>query len=468
MKKEFAQWYQDVIFDAELVDSSPVRGCFIIRPYGYAIWQKIQKILDQEISKLGAQNAYFPLLIPQSFFKKEAEHIEGFSPELAVVTHAGGKKLEEPLIIRPTSETIIFDAFSRWIKSWRDLPYKINQWANVVRWEMRSRAFLRTTEFLWQEGHTAHKTKDEAKKMAQAAIKMYKNFLEEVAAIPTISGLKTENEKFAGAEATYTIEGYMQDGKALQLCTSHVLSKGFVSSFDIKFQDENGEMVTPTCTSWGITTRVIGALIMVHGDEKGLILPPKLAPIQLVIVPIFKKGNKDKILSAAETLKNKFEKLGYSVVVDKDEQKTPGTKFYHWEVRGVPLRVELGERDIEKGGFVVVSRLEKEKRFLEIGMEEEVVKILSDIQAKLFKQAYNRLASDWHSSDFIERFGPLIVKNNGFYEVGWCGNEKCELELKKYHATIRCILDNKDGANNKLCMTCKKQAKYVVLVAKAY
>ena len=297
IKKDFPQWYQDVIYQAELVDSSPTPGCFVICPYGYAIWEEIQKNLDARIKKLGAKNAYFPLLIPESFLKKEAEHVEGFAPEVAVVTHAGGKKLEEPFVIRPTSETMMYHMFAKWITSWRDLPLKINQWANVVRWEMRPRAFLRTREFLWHEGHTAHATRDEAVKMAEQEIAMYKDFVENVLAIPVIPGVKSASERFAGAEETYCIEALMQDGKALQFGTSHLLAHSFPKSFGLEFQDKDGNVKVPYCTSFGVATRMIGGIVMQHGDENGLIIPPNVAPIQVVIVPIFRKDEeKEKVL----------------------------------------------------------------------------------------------------------------------------------------------------------------------------
>jgi prolyl-tRNA synthetase len=317
IKQDFPGWYQDVIFQAELVDVSPTRGSMVMRPYGYAIWENIQKVLDQKIKSLGAQNAYFPLLIPESFLKKEAEHVEGFAPEVAVVTHAGGKKLEEPLVLRPTSETIIYHMFARWIHSWRDLPLKINQWANVIRWEMRPRPFLRTTEFLWQEGHTAHASHEEALEMALAAREMYKDFVENYLAIPIITGVKSESERFAGAQETFCIEAIMPDGKGLQMGTSHLLAQSFPESFDIKFQDKDGAIKTPSCSSWGVSTRMIGGLIMSHGDENGLILPPKIAPTQVVVVPIYRdKEQKSIIMEKIDQIKAKFNSENIRFIVD--------------------------------------------------------------------------------------------------------------------------------------------------------
>jgi len=371
IKKDFAGWYQDVIFESELVDSAPTRGCFVIRPYGYSIWENIKKILDKKIKELGADNAYFPLLIPESFLKKEAEHVEGFAPEVAVVTHAGGKKLNEPLVVRPTSETIIYYMFAKWIKSWRDLPLNINQWANIVRWEMRPRAFLRTTEFLWQEGHTAHATKGEAIEMAIAARDMYKDFMENFLAIPVIAGKKTDSEKFAGAEETYCLEAIMPDGKGLQMGTTHLLSHEFPKSFDIEFQDKEGKMQTPYCSSWGVSTRMMGGLIMSHGDEKGLVIPPNIAPVQVVIIPIFKNENeKSGVMAVVKTIEEKLNNIAIRVETDNDFSSSPGSRFYKSELKGIPLRIEIGPKDIEKNQVVLANRIEadksKKKKFVNI------------------------------------------------------------------------------------------------------
>lgn len=332
----FSDWYNEVVAKAELAEHGPVRGTMVIRPYGYEIWENIQKILDHKIKEAGVKNASFPLLIPESFLKKEAKHIEGFSPELAVVTHAGGKELDEPLVVRPTSETVIHYMFSKWIKSWRDLPLKINQWANVVRWELRPRPFLRTTEFLWQEGHTAHETKEGAEAEAEAAMDRYVDFVQKYLAIPVIVGDKSQSEKFAGADRTITYEAFMPDGRALQMGTSHILSQTFAEAFEIKFQNREGKEEHPYLTSWGATTRLIGATIMVHGDNKGLVLPPMIAPIQVVIVPILREDSKKEVLEVAHAIKNSLLMDGVRVYIDDREERTPGNKFYEWELKGVP------------------------------------------------------------------------------------------------------------------------------------
>ncbi|MBD3273601.1 proline--tRNA ligase [Candidatus Dependentiae bacterium] len=471
INKEFAKWYQDVLELSEFVDQSPVRGCFVLRPYSYSLWENIQKVLDEKIKETGTKNAYFPIFIPESFLKKEKKHVEGFSPELAVVTHAGGKKLEEPLVVRPTSETIIYSMFAKWIKSWRDLPLKINQWANVVRWEMRTRPFLRTIEFLWQEGHTAHSSKEEAIKFAEKILNLYKNFVQDYLAIPVIAGLKSESEMFAGADKTYTIEGLMHDGKALQMCTSHVLAHSFSKSFDIKYQDKNGKLESPYCTSWGATTRLIGAIIMSHGDQRGLVMPPKIAPIQVIIIPIFKDENdKTKVLDQSKKIKKILELKNIRVDIDEDDQSTPGSKFFKWELKGVPIRIEIGPKDIEKKQIVLVNRIEEDKNlkksFVKIDkVDFEVENLLEKIQKSLFFNAKKRLENNLYKVQFIEDFGARLEKNNGFYQTGWCGSSECEKKLKDYKGTIRCLLQSKE---NDSCFFCKKSSKTDVLVAKAY
>lgn len=471
INKDFAQWYQDVLESTQLVDQSPVKGCFVLRPYGYSIWENIQKTLDKKIKETGTKNAYFPLFIPESFLKKEAKHVEGFSPELAVVTYAGGKKLEEPLVVRPTSETMIYYMFERWIKSWRDLPLKINQWANVVRWELRTRPFLRTTEFLWQEGHTAHLAKDKANKFAQEILQMYKKFIQNYLAIPAITGIKSESERFAGADITYTIESLMQDGKALQMVTSHVLAHSFSKSFDIKFQDKDGNLDSPYCTSWGATTRLIGALIMTHGDQQGLIIPPKIAPTQVVIVPIYRKPEEKKlVLKKVNKIRKRLKDNGIRVFVDNDDQERPGSKFFKWEQKGVPLRLEIGPKDIEKNSVVLANRIEQDKsKNKSIVPLENIVDsikvLLEDIQKNLFEKAKVRLEKSWKKAEKLVDFGKILEKENGLYQVGWCGSAECEAKLKKYKGSIRCLLDTK---NNKTCFACLKSSKTDVLVAKAY
>ena len=389
INKDFSEWYNEVVFKAELVDHGPVRGTMVIRPYGYEIWENIQKILDHRIKECGTKNASFPLLIPESFLKKEASHVEGFSPELAVVTHAGGKKLDEPLVVRPTSETIMHHMFAKWIKSWRDLPLKINQWASVVRWEMRSRPFLRTTEFLWQEGHTAHATKEDAVAEAEMMMNEFVNFAQQYLAIPVTVGNKSESERFAGADRTITFEAIMPDGKALQMGTSHLLSQNFAVAFDIKFQNKNGKEEYVHLTSWcGATTRLIGATVMMHGDQNGLILPPMIAPIQVVIVPILKADSKEAVLNAAHKIKDSLTKDGIRVYIDDREEKSPGNKFFEWELKGVPLRIELGPKDLEKNMAILVNRLDGHKQDIAIvDIAKAVEKDMIEFQETLFQRA---------------------------------------------------------------------------------
>lgn len=463
----FQDWYNEIIYQAELVDQSPVRGSVVIRPYGYAIWELIKDDLNQRIIKTGHQNAAFPLLIPESFLKKEAEHVEGFAPELAVVTHAGGKTLEEPLVIRPTSETMIHYMFARWIKSWRDLPLKINQWANIVRWEMRTRPFLRTTEFFWQEGHTAHDTKEEAHDEVMTMLKEYVDLAHSVLAIPVVTGLKSESEKFPGAEKTYTFEGFMPDGKALQMGTSHLLSQNFAKAFDMKFQNKQEQIAYPYLTSWGATTRLIGAVVMVHGDDRGLVLPPKVAPIQAVIVPILKKGADNKeVIQASEAMAEQLKGAGMRVLVDADDTKTPGAKFYYWEMKGVPVRIEIGPRDLKEGVAIVVDRLGLAKSTVPLGdMVTHVSQLLETIQKTMLERATQKRDALWFKEAKLAEFGKKLKSQNGFYQTGWCGDAACEGQLKEYQATIRCLLDEKQFDQ---CFACTKPSKQDVLVAKAY
>ena len=466
IKTNFPEWYQEIVYKAELADQAPVRGTIVILPYGNSIWEKIKKILDDRIKETGHQNAIFPLLIPESFLKKEAEHVEGFAPELAIVTHAGGKKLEEPLAVRPTSETMIHYMFARWIKSYRDLPLKINQWANVVRWEKRSRAFLRTTEFFWQEGHTAHATKQEALDETLMMLDEYINLAQNYLAIPVIKGRKSKSEQFAGAEATYTFEAFLMDGKALQMGTSHLLSQSFAKSFDMKYQDQEGKLAYPYLTSWGVTTRLVGALIGSHGDDKGLILPPKIAPIQVVIVPILRKDSKQKVLDYVINLGKELKNAGIAVQVDIDEHKTPGAKFYEWELKGVPVRIEIGPRDIDQGVAVVANRLTHEKK--SIAITELVAKIpvmLDEIQEQLFKAAQKRYERMWHKVEKLSTFAKSLEKQHGIYQTGWCESLECEKMLKKHSATIRCVLDSDELQE---CFNCENKSIADVIVAKSY
>ena len=465
INKDFAQWYQDIIYAAELVDESPVRGCYVIRPYGWKMWELIRNHLDERIQAAGHQNAAFPLLIPESFFKREAEHVEGFSPELAVVTHAGGKELEEPLVVRPTSETTIHHSFARWIKSWRDLPLKINQWANVVRWEKRPRPFLRTTEFFWQEGHTAHETLESAQEEALLMFNEYVTFIQGELAIPVIVGQKSESEKFAGADKTYSVEAIMPDGKALQMCTSHLLSQNFAKAFNITFQDRDKQQAFPHLTSWGITTRVIGALIMMHGDQKGLVLPPAVAPIQIIIIPIYRNEEEKELVHAQyDFIKTALN--GFRISLDEDMSKTPGAKFYHWEMRGVPIRLEIGKKDVEAKRVILVNRVTGEK--IEAPFEkltEIVQKILDDIYKELYTAARKKMDSNVFVETKLTEFGPKMAEEGGAYITGWCQSQDCEQQLKNYKAFTRCLLETQKISH---CFHCGKPSVRDVLVAKAY
>jgi len=467
IKSSFSDWYNEVIYQAELVDLSPVRGCMVVRPYGNALWENIKGRLDHRIKETGHENALFPLFIPQSFLTKEAEHVEGFSPELAVVTHAGGKQLEEPLVVRPTSETMIHYMFAKWLTSWRDLPLKINQWANVVRWEMRPRPFLRTTEFFWQEGHTAHETLEEAQEEVQIMLQEYFDLARDYLAIPVVKGKKSEGEKFPGADATYTIEGLMQDGKALQMATSHAISQNFAKAFEMTYQDREGKLAYPYLTSWGAATRLVGAVVMVHGDEKGLVMPPKVAPLQVVIVPIVKKGaDNDAVLQAADKIKDGLLASRISVFVDADETKSPGAKFYKWEQRGVPIRIEVGPRDVQNNQAMVVDRLGLDKKAVTLqDTTTYVVDQLELIQKTMFERAQKRLQTQWHQADKLADFGKKMSKEGGFYQTGWCQSEDCEKPLKEYQGTIRCLLEDKKHTH---CFNCGKESVTDILVAKAY
>ncbi len=386
---------------------------------------------------------------------------------MAVVTHAGGKELEEPLVIRPTSETIIHYMFARWIKSWRDLPLKINQWANVVRWELRSRPFLRTTEFFWQEGHTAHATEKEAHEEVVKMLQEYVDLATNVLAIPVVTGLKSESEKFPGAQKTYTFEGLMPDGKALQMGTSHLLSQSFAHAFDMKYQDQEEKIAYPYLTSWGATTRLVGAVIMAHGDQKGLVLPPKVAPVQVIIIPILKAGtDTSALLERVETIVKELKRNGVRAHADIDASKTPGAKFYHWEMRGVPLRIEIGPRDMEKGGVMVADRLGITKEFVPFAqLQSWVKKQLAMLQEELYNRALKKRDAQWHIGNKLASFGKDLEEKGGFYQTGWCGELSCEEQLKNYKATTRCLLEEKKA---KQCFNCDKTSRQDVLVARAY
>jgi prolyl-tRNA synthetase len=467
IKENFSDWYLETIYQAELVDQSPVRGCMVLRPYGNAVWENIKAILDARIRATGHENAVFPLLIPQSFLTKEANHVKGFAPEVAVVTHAGGSELEEPLVVRPTSETMIHYMFARWIHSWRDLPMKINQWGSVIRWEMRTRPFLRTTEFMWQEGHTAHETAQEADDEAQMMLQEYVNLVQNYLAVPAVAGQKSEQEQFPGADKTLTFESLMPDGKALQMGTSHRISQNFAQAFNITYQDRDGNVSYPHLTSWGLTTRVIGAMIMTHGDAKGLVMPPKIAPTQVVIIPILKVGaNNDVILAMAQQICNELTQHGIRVVLDADDTKSPGVKFYKWELKGIPVRIEIGPRDFEQRQVVVVDRLGLEKMAIAIEqIEKHLVALLERIQSELLERATLRLKENWHHAKQLTDFAPRLAEQGGFYQVGWCRDSACEHALKEHQATIRCLVSEH---TQKTCFHCGKASLGDILVAKSY
>lgn len=468
-EEDYSRWYTDVIAAAELADYSPIKGCMVIRPNGFSLWENMQRVLDGMFKETGHENAYFPLFIPESFLKKEAEHVEGFSPECAVVTHGGGKKLEEPLIVRPTSETIIWAMFKKWIMSYRDLPILINQWCNVVRWEMRTRLFLRTSEFLWQEGHTAHATEEECQEETLKMLDVYKTFAEEYMAIPVIAGTKTEKEKFAGAKTTYTIEAMMQDKRALQAGTSHNLGQNFAKAFDVTFQDQDGKRDYVWATSWGVSTRLIGALIMTHGDNKGIIIPPKLAPAQMVIVPIF---NQEKDLNASvsfyEELKEKAKNL-FTMKFDDRKEYSPGWKYYNWEQKGVPLRMEIGPRDIAKKQVVLVRRDTGEKIFSPMdNIVETTKKVLDEIQKNLFEKAKRFREENSFKADSYDELKKIVSDKGGFVHAHWCGSVDCEDKVQEEtKATIRCIPLESDEEKGS-CILCENESKKRVIFAKSY
>jgi prolyl-tRNA synthetase len=466
--QDFAKWYVDIVTNAKLADYSPVKGCMVIRPNGYAIWEKIQKQLDNMFKETGHVNAYFPLFIPESFLKKEAEHVEGFAPECAVVTHGGGKKLEEPLVIRPTSETIINAMFSKWIQSYRDLPLLINQWANVVRWEMRTKLFLRTTEFLWQEGHTCHATEAEAREETLKMLSVYKKFAEEYMAIPVIDGIKTESEKFAGAVDTYCIEMLMQDGRALQGGTSHLLGQNFSKAFGTKFLSKEGKQEYVWQTSWGVSTRLVGALIMCHSDDKGLVMPPKLAPLQCVIIPIFKKDfDSSKLLEKANQLRDEL-KPYLSVKVDDADNNSPGFKFHEYEIQGVPVRVEFGPKDFENNVFTIARRDTGEKKSVPVDQAAELIRsLMDDIQKSLFEKAKKYLEDRTSSIDDYEEF-KTRCEDGGMFLLHWCGERACEDKIKTdTKATIRCIsFDSKEEKG--LCIACGKPSERRIHFARSH
>ncbi len=467
--QDYSRWYTDVVLQAPLADYAPVKGCMVIRPLGMALWENMRDALDAMFKATGHENAYFPLFVPESFMKKESDHVEGFAPQCAVVTHGGGRELEEKLYIRPTSETIIHSMYAKWIQSYRDLPILINQWCNIVRWEMRTRLFLRTLEFLWQEGHTAHATEAEAVEETLKILDIYDRFAREWMAIPTVKGIKTDAEKFAGAVRTYCIEALMQDNKALQAGTSHHLGQNFSKAFDVKYQSETGDWLHVWNTSWGVSTRLVGAVVMAHGDDSGLVLPPKLAPVQVAIVPIFKGDERIRIVEAAAGIKKTLQACGIRVKLDDRDGLRPGFKFAEWELKGVPLRLELGPRDLDAGQVTAVKRHNREKKPLPIpSLDRAVPPLLDEIQKDLFDAALQRRdAATFLVNDYAE-FQRVLESTGGFLRAHWCGSPECETKVKgETKATIRCIpleAPTETGA----CIICGKASTRRVHFARAY
>lgn len=469
--EDFSEWYVDVVRKAELADYTNLKGCMVIKPYGFELWENIREALDKRIKATGHKNAYFPLFVPESLLKKEAEHVEGFAPQVAWVTMGGDEELEERLAIRPTSEAIICSIYAKWIQSYRDLPVLINQWANVVRWEKVTRLFLRTTEFLWQEGHTCHRTEEEAEEETLKMLGVYREFMETELALATITGRKTESEKFAGALRTYCVEALMGDGKALQAGTSHNLGQHFARVFDIKFLDEDQKEKYVWQTSWGVSTRLIGAVVMAHGDDYGLQLPPRIAPIQAVIVPIFFGSGKDVVRQKAEEIAAQLKASGIRVEADLREVYTPGWKFNFWELKGVPLRIEVGPRDIQQQKVVVVRRDTREKiNVAETELVDKLQSLLVDYQAALLNRSKAFVKENTHHIDNYEEFKQVIEEKRGFIVSPWCGNSACEEKIKEEtKATIRCIpLDDEREPLGKRCIACNTPAQWRVYFARAY
>lgn len=466
MDADFAQWYTDIVKKADLVDYSSIRGCMIIRPYGYAIWENIQKNLDAKFKETGHENVYMPMFIPESLLQKEKDHVEGFAPEVAWVTHGGQEELTEKLCVRPTSETLFCDHYANIIQSYRDLPKLYNQWCSVVRWEKTTRPFLRTVEFLWQEGHTAHATAEEAQEETIKMLNVYADFCENVLAIPVIKGQKTEKEKFAGANSTYTIESLMHDGKALQSGTSHNFGDGFAKAFGIQYTDQNNQLQYVHQTSWGVSTRLIGGLIMVHGDDNGLVLPPKIAPIQVIVIPV--SQHKEGVLEKAYAIKDRLAAVGIRVRID-DSDKMPGWKYSEYEMKGVPVRLEIGPKDIEKNQAVLVTRVSREKIFVSLDdLETKVSETLDKVQKELYNKALEMRNSKTYTALELEEFERIIKETPGFIKAMWCGERQCEDTIKeKTAATARCIPFEQENISDK-CVCCAKEAKHMVYWAKAY
>lgn len=467
--EDFSRWYLDVVRRAELADYSPVKGCMVIRPYGYAIWELLQQQLDRRFKATGHVNAYFPLFIPESLLLREAEHVEGFAPQVAWVTKGGTEVLEEPLVVRPTSEAIIGTMYAKWIRSWRDLPVLVNQWANVVRWEKVTRPFLRTTEFLWQEGHTAHETEDEAQDETLKILALYKEFCENVLAMPVVEGQKSESEKFAGASKTYSIEALMGDGRALQAGTSHNLGQNFARAFGIQFQARDKSLQHAWTTSWGVSTRLIGGVIMTHGDDSGLILPPRVAPYQVVIVPIPRGNWRETVLPHAQAIRDALVAADVRVMLDERDAYTPGWKFAEWELRGVPVRLEIGPKDIEKHQVVLARRDTREKTFVpRDGLPGQVVGLLDDIQRTLLERARRFREDRTASASTWDAFSSLMEGRPGFVIAPWCGTAECEAQIKSdTQATIRNIPFGSPEPSG-ACVRCDRAAVVTAWFAKAY
>lgn len=466
----YSDWYTDIVVNAKLADYSPVRGSMVIRPAGYALWERMQAALDAMFKASGHVNAYFPMLIPQSFIQKEAQHVEGFAPELAVVTHAGGEELEEPLVVRPTSETMIWSMYKRWIQSYRDLPLLINQWANVMRWEKRTRLFLRTTEFLWQEGHTAHETEAEAREEALRMLEIYKTFAQDYLALPVLTGSKSESEKFAGAVDTYAIEALMQDGKALQAGTSHFLGQNFARAFDVQFQSRESALEHVWATSWGVSTRLIGALIMAHSDDRGLVVPPRLAQFQAAVVPIFKAATKATVLPVAERIHNELTKQ-VRATLDRDESNSPGWRFAEWELRGVPVRVELGPRDIQADQVTLVRRDTGEKASCPIAdVSTRVPALLDEMQTALFQRALQFRNDRTLETDQFDAMREFIEDGGGFVVAPWDGDPDTEAAIKEQlKATIRVLpFERQQEAAGRNSILSGAPARHIAVFAKAY
>lgn len=467
--EDFSRWYIDVIKKADLMDYSPVRGCIVFKPDGFEIWEHIQEEMNRRFKETGHRNAYFPMFIPESFFQKEKDHIEGFNPELPWVTEAGGDKLEERLAIRPTSETMIGHMYSKWVQSYRDLPVLINQWANVVRWEKRTLPFIRTSEFLWQEGHTAHENEAEAREETMQMLEIYRDFVEGFLAIPVITGQKTPSERFAGAVDTYSIEAMMKDGRAVQAGTSHYLGTKFAVAFEIQYLSRDNVLEYAHTTSWGTSTRLIGSMIMVHGDDRGLALPPKVAPTQVIMIPIGPPKTRDAVIARTDELFKELKSAGVRVRVDDRADVTPGWKFNEYEMRGVPVRLELGPRDMENGVCVLVSRISGEKKVIQqANLVEEVQTMLEQVHNEMFERALKFREDHFYSVDTLDEMKASMEEKRGFALAGWCGSEECESKVKEETgATSRNIPFN-PAETKQVCICCGKPAEHTVVFAKAY